>query len=64
MRYANERGVETVVMEVFFDSRMPDFNPEVDRLRTFPSDSEKLYRVLEKAITEECDEMFLDPSLR
>jgi hypothetical protein len=63
LRDVTEKGVDCV-MEIFFDSRMPDFQ----QANTSPQQSTvvnpSIEVALEKAITEECDEMFLDPSLR
>jgi hypothetical protein len=64
MRDVTEKGVETV-MEIFFHSRMPDFSRQISQhVGNPPSPSDDFERKLEKAITDECDEMFLDPALR
>jgi len=64
LRDVTESGVATV-MQIFFNSRMPGLVPhslpEPDNTR---SEDERFEREFEKAMTKECDEMFLDPALR
>lgn len=59
LRDVTTEGVDTV-MEIFFKSRMPEI-PAVPEPAAKESAS---FDALAEAITEECDEMFLDPALR
>jgi len=61
LRDVTENGVATV-MEVFFNSRMPLIDTQPTPVQHQHDDD--IGRKLEKAVTEECDEMFLDPALR
>ncbi len=64
LRDVTEKGVETV-MDVFFHSRMPYLREQVKtHSETQLSLSKEFEEKLEKALTDECDEMFLDPALR
>lgn len=58
LRDVTEQAVETV-MEIFFRSRMPGLEPP-----RAVGPATAAAPALERAITRECDEMFLDPSLR
>jgi hypothetical protein len=63
LRDVTEKGVDCV-MGIFFDSRMPDFHQQTISPQQPTIINPSIENALEKAITEECDEMFLDPSLR
>ncbi len=64
LRDVTEKGVDTV-MDIFFNSRMPDFSGQfIAHSKNQSSQSKEFEKKLEKALTDECDEMFLDPSLR
>lgn len=64
LRDVTEKGVNCV-MEIFFNARMPDFAQQISlQIKQPELISNEFDSALEKAITEECDEMFLDPSLR
>jgi hypothetical protein len=64
LRDVTEKGVDTV-MEIFFHSRMPNLSQQLAPQATNPPSSiDEIERKLQKAITDECDEMFLDPALR
>jgi hypothetical protein len=67
LRDVTEKGVATV-MEIFFGSRMPGIVQETQGVLAEPlvpvQSRDEVARKLDAALTSECDEMFLDPSLR
>ena len=67
LRDVTEKGVGTV-MEIFFGSRMPGIAQRAQAALAAPPGQppavDEVARKLEAALTSECDEMFLDPSLR
>jgi hypothetical protein len=64
LRDVTSDGVETV-MDIFFKSRMPaDMSAAAAQTSPASADIGVGADDLRKAITEECDEMFLDPALR
>lgn len=64
LRDVTEKGVETV-MDVFFHSRLPNLCGQVTtHSEKQLSQGNEFGKKLEKALTDECDEMFLDPALR
>jgi hypothetical protein len=65
LRDVTEKGVATV-MEIFFSSRMPEISQatQIDFAQHQNPAQDDVERKLEACLTDECDEMFLDPSLR
>jgi hypothetical protein len=63
LRDVTEKGVATV-MEIFFRSRMPKITQNVENAPVEPQVQDDVGRKFDAALTDECDEMFLDPSLR
>ena len=65
LRDVTEKGV-AAVMDIFFNSRMPAIAQKAPDASVPPQHQaqDDVARKLEAALTSECDEMFLDPSLR
>jgi len=63
LRDVNQSGINTV-MDVFFRSRLPDFQAAAGDAAALTPAHQAHQEELEAALTEECDEMFLDPELR